>query len=169
MATVASFDPGKNGGFAVFDEGTLIEWGSMPTIGTEYDEAAIVGIMRNVDFIAIERVTCGACKGRMSAFSFGLGWGLLRGIAVALGKPYELVTPKQWQSLTPSRKKGVAGKMQSVATASRLFPQCRDDISRMTKPRKKVKKGKKVKDPEPVFDGIAEAILIGEWVRRNVL
>jgi len=149
-----AFDPGKTGGYAAMDtslDSPLIEWGIMPLVGKEFDERTLRLLMMDSHKVFIEKVTCGACKGRASAFSFGGGWYLLRGIAVGLQLPYELVTPKQWQVLTPGRKKGKEAKDQSRAMAMQLFPECSGEV--------KLKKS----------DGIAEAILIAEYARRNLV
>jgi len=149
-----AFDPGKTGGYAIMDTSLanpLIEWGIMPLVGKEFDERALYLLMDECDKVFIEKVTCGACKGRASAFSFGGGFYLLRGIAVGLGLPYELVTPRSWQVLTPGRKQGKEAKDQSRAMAMQLFPECAGEC--------KLKKN----------DGIAEAILIAEYARRNLV
>lgn len=149
-----AFDPGKTGGYATMDTSLatpLIEWGAMPLVGKDFDGRTIRTLMEDCDKVFIEKVTSFACMGQFSAFQFGTGWGILQGIAVGLGLSYELVTPKQWQVMTTGRQKGAEGKNQSRAMAMQLFPECAKEC--------KLKSN----------DGIAEAILIAEYARRNLV
>jgi hypothetical protein len=47
--------------------------------------------------VFIEAVASRPGQSVVGMFSFGAGWGLVRGICAGLGLPYELVRPQEWQ------------------------------------------------------------------------
>ncbi len=99
-----------------------------------------------------------------ATFSFGETFGMLQGILVALGIPYHLVPPKEWQkeiwiSQDKVYKKGgsaksVDNKPTSINAARRLFPGI--DFRRTEKCKN-------------IDDNKCDAILICEYGRRKNL
>jgi crossover junction endodeoxyribonuclease RuvC len=139
---IAGIDPGKTGAIAMlYDDGTLyIE--DMPTFGKFINGGVIAGILRDfpADHIFIESSNSFG-MGRQSAYNFGQGVGVLKGVMAALDIPYSIVSPARWKNdLGLNRDKSAAR-----AAATRLFPRYAD-------------KFKRKKD-----DGRAEAALIAHW------
>jgi crossover junction endodeoxyribonuclease RuvC len=66
----------------------------------------------------IERVHALPKQGVTSSFSFGLSYGLVRGVLAALSVPVSLVTPQEWKK---SFRLG-ASKNEARVIAARLFP-----------------------------------------------
>jgi hypothetical protein len=85
-------------------------------------------------------------------FTIGLGFGLWRGMLAAAGIPYSMPRPQDWRKAVgiPSG----ADKGASVACAARLFPAASGSLYG---PR------------GGINDGLAEALLIAEFARREAL
>lgn len=96
---------------------------------------------------AIEHVHAMPKQGVSSTFKFGMGYGLWKGILVALEIPFVEVRPQAWQK---GLFKKADGKDAAMAVASRMFPS-----AELYGPRG----GKK--------DGRADALLLADWKRRN--
>lgn len=98
MSYVIGVDPGLSGGLAAIGEDGL-ELEVMPTVAAgrrrEIDEQAVVAwlLEHRPRCVFIERVQAMPKQGVVSMFTFGVGWGLIRGICAGMGIPYELVQP----------------------------------------------------------------------------
>lgn len=143
---IAAIDPGKTGAIAMlYTDGQLyIE--DMPALDKEINGAAIADIFREFppDHVFIEAVNSFG-MGRQSAFNFGQGVGVLKGVMATLAVPFTPVTPAKWKKhYGLSRDKDAAR-----ATATRLFPANADLFKRK-------------KD-----DGRAEAALIALWGKEQ--
>lgn len=163
---IIGVDPGHQGGVACLDPvlGRLLWVEDMPTTpktsgkGQEVNEDGVrVLLSRETDVtcVVVEQATYRPPRrrgelvqgGAGSAFVFGLGFGIVRGVAAGLGYRRELVLPNDWK-----RRMGLTGKDKgaSRALASREFPGLADRFLR-------------VKD-----DGRAEAALIAlDYLRRQ--
>ena len=123
-------DPGLDGGLAAIEDSALT-LNVMPTVAVgarrEVDEQAVVAWIldqavavpcRGDVRIHIELVHAMPGQGVVSMFSFGTGWGLVRGICAGMGFPYVLVSPQEWKKATlPGQPKG-----SEYLAASRLWP-----------------------------------------------
>lgn len=89
----------------------------------------------------------GRRQGSSSAFSYGVAFGTLLGVIACVGLPYTLVMPAQWKKAFALHG---SDKEASRQTATRLFPSYAQQWHR---------KGD---------HGIAEAVLIAEWGRRQL-
>lgn len=98
-------DPGAKGGIAVRYSPTSVIVNSMPDT-----PADICEIISNAQCFAISEhmaIKCymeevggyigGAGQPGSAMFSFGMGYGIIQGILIALKVPYELVRPQKWQ------------------------------------------------------------------------
>jgi crossover junction endodeoxyribonuclease RuvC len=151
---VIGIDPGLDGALAlVSDDGRVLEVFDMPTIlirdKRRVEPVAIVDwliAVGDVGIVAVEDVGGLPGMGSTSAFTFGLGAGLLQGILTTLSRPWALVTPQVWtKAMAVSRDKGVHRQV-----ATRLYPDSAGLFAR-------------VKD-----DGRADAVLIGTYAQRNL-
>jgi len=142
-------DPGVTGAVAAIDQkGQVISLQDTPTITVkrgkvlrrEYAEPAMAALlegilqsagaaycpcgnpsrhlMQNV-LVALENVHSMPKQGVASSFSFGVGFGVWRGIIATLGLPHERVEPGVWKRAL----KLTANKGTAVAKALRLFPR----------------------------------------------
>lgn len=122
---VITVDPGKSGGFAWYNDGKA--W-SLPMPQTDGDVLSHLVSLRadGFDTAVVEQVVGfipSAGSGAM--FSFGEGFGFLKGCLMALNYRVELVRPCKWQkalSLGSKRDHGTQWKNHLKATAQRLFP-----------------------------------------------
>ena len=153
ISRVVAVDPGKSGGVAVLDGPELVSYLKTPMLGKEYDLQAMVAFLklcrgpngqtpvRGV----LEKVGAFPGQGVVAMFTFGMGWGLWQGMMAAYQIPFELVLPRQWQSIVPAlggldkpdRKKAI------IAWARRMWPTI------------------------PNHSGICEAAAMAEWLRRR--
>lgn len=126
-----AIDPGKNGGVAYHDaNGTAC---CVPMPATEGDVLDLFRTLRasGIEAAVVEQV-CGfiPAAGAGAMFTFGEGFGFVKGALMALGFRVELVRPKKWQlALSTGAKKdhpGSAWKQHLKAMAQRLFPNTED-------------------------------------------
>lgn len=97
--------------------------------------------------VALERVHSMPHQGVASSFTFGVGYGVVQGVLAAKGWPVELVTPQVWK-----KKFGLGSDKQDAR-----------DLARQLFPRAELKPAR----ARVVHEGIAEAYLIAEWLRRR--
>ena len=172
---VLGIDPGLKGGIAVLQPGRTPRVGAMPSLrpkkgGREtYDFAEIASLLRwfvsgggvtavlerlapMPPFLARGGGALAGAGGSIANYHRGLGRGLFEGILTALGIPYHLVGPREWQDeMLPLR--GGDTKARSIARARELFP----DVSLYPTARSR----------KP-SDGLSDALLIAEFGRRRL-
>lgn len=153
MSYIIGIDPGNKGAVAILTAaGELVEVWDMPTLEVKVGKATKTRIspellaqeLRNWDDVKVacmEAVASSPQMGVASAFAFGEGFGIVKGVLAALGIPLTLVPPARWK-----RDMGLnASKDGSRARAIAKWPAQAHEF-------------KRVKD-----DGRAEAALIGCW------
>lgn len=141
-------DPGKSGGIAVLSGYSVVLY-KMPD--SESDIAEILTAYSRVPGYRamIEKVSSSPQMGVTSAFTFGRGYGFLRGCLTSLRISFQEVPPQTWQKALsiPQRKKTESQpqfKRRLVDFAKRLFPGDAKQINLST----------------------ADALLIAEYCRR---
>lgn len=154
MTTILGVDPGLDGGIAAITPDGL-QLRVMPVVAVgkrrQLDEQAIVQWLTPFAIqkahVFIELVASRPRQSVVAMFSFGAGWGLVRGICAGLGMSYELVRPQEWQGLVlKGQPKG-----SEYLVASRLWPNADWRASeRASKP----------------HSGLVNAALIAEYGRR---
>lgn len=92
-------------------------------------------------------------QGGTSMFNFGVGYGLIRGMLVALGIPYTVVHPRVWQKVMLAGVNKDNTKAASIIIAKRLFP----DVS--------LRRTEKCRTDS---DGMADALLIAAYGQRTL-
>lgn len=130
---VLGIDPGLSGALALYDpDGGLREVEDVPVLESRrttgkvkrsvdaYEAARLIDVWaKDISLVIIEQVGIRPGEGAVGAFSFGDGFGLLKGICYAHFLRVELVTPQAWK-----RAMGVKGdKDESRARASQLLPR----------------------------------------------
>lgn len=153
MSYVMGIDPGNKGAVAILtDAGELVEVWDMPTLEVKVGKATKTRIsaqllaheLRNWDNVLrchMEAVSSSPQMGVSSAFAFGEGFGVVKGVLAALQIPLVLVPPAKWK-----RDMGLnQSKDGSRALAIAKWPRHAGEF-------------KLVK-----HDGRAEAALIGLW------
>jgi crossover junction endodeoxyribonuclease RuvC len=129
MPTVLGIDPGATGALALYDiDLEALTLADMPQalikVGKikrrQVSEVWLADIIKHYqpDTAWIERVHALPKQGVTSSFSFGLAYGLVRGVLAALAIPTSLVTPQEWKR---SFRLG-PDKSEARLIASRLFP-----------------------------------------------
>jgi len=103
--------------------------------------------------VAIEEQRPMHKQGVTSTFSTGRGYGILEGIVAALELPYELIRSVDWQKeMFKGLPKGDT-KEHSARIAKQLFPK--EDF-------------KKSDRCTNIHDGLTDATLIAEYIRRKI-
>jgi len=148
---IIGIDPGKTGAIAMLYQAGHPKWGKlyiedMPVLGKEINGAAFADILEEFPpiIIYIEAVNS-RLMGRQSAFNFGQGIGVLKGVIAAKRISYCQVSPAKWKS----HFKLPADKDAARAKATQLFPANADLFKRK-------------KD-----DGRAEAALIALYAQQT--
>lgn len=140
-------DPGKKGGYAWIWDGTVTvhPWDDE----TFVQDMHMLSLCNDKPIAAVEKVSARPEQGTVSMFSFGQSYGFILGALRALGIPFQIVPPRKW--------KGEFGlnsdKAKSIEVCHCLFP----DVS--------LRRTEKCRTDS---DGLAEALLICEWGRRNL-
>jgi hypothetical protein len=140
-------DPGLAGGIAILNNsGQFIAAIKMPPTERDvfetlarwavyYDEGSGNGCRATLEF-----VRSSPQMGVASAFKFGQGYGALKMALVAVGIPFDEVTPQKWQKVMQCRSGG--DKNVTKKRAQELFPSCK------------------------MTHALADALLIAEFGRR---
>lgn len=149
-------DPGLEGGLAAVSPAGL-ELAVMPVVQVgrkrQIDEQRLCTSLRSLPaadvHVWIEAVQAMPKQGVVAMFTFGTGWGLVRGICAGLGLRYELVRPQEWQrALLLGQPAGA-----EYLVASRLWPGTSFRASSQSK--------------KP-HSGLVDAALIAEYGRRRL-
>lgn len=121
-------DPGQSGAMALLtDELPQVEdWPGDPNAAADVLREWL-GQYR-VELAVLERVNAMPKQGVSSTFKLGQNVGAWQGILAALGLPYLMPTPREWQKGLVKPSDGPDPKARSLAVARRLFPEA--DLSR---------------------------------------
>lgn len=159
MTAFLGVDVGVTGGIAVIGGGA-VHVVQVPTVSylkggksyaRDYDVPGMVTIVKDMQarhaplHAAIEKTSARPQQGVVSTCSFCRGFGIWLGILATLEIPVTIVPPAVWK-----RDLGIArgsGKGGSVLRAKQLFPAAASI--------------------RPSQHGLAEALLIAEWARRQ--
>jgi crossover junction endodeoxyribonuclease RuvC len=157
MKLSLGIDPGLRGGIAALSaDGDLIGTWPMPVAGGEVHATALADLLRSlrsadqhqdIGLVCLEKVASMPKQGVASTFTFGTGWGMVRGVCAALNVPVLLVPATVWKKrvlLGYTHDKTGALRMCSSRwpTAELVLPGCR-------KP----------------HDGMADALCLAEYGR----
>lgn len=157
---IIGIDPGLDGSLARLS-GTNYETWDTPTAkdGTHrvllpVEMLGILNVAAGISppdqvIVFIEKVKSFPKQGSTSAFNFGEGYGLWKGLVVALGFRIEQVLPQTWQKVMYAGMQG--GKESSIIRCQELFPKA--DLTKGPRTRK-------------LHDGRSDALLIAEYGRR---
>lgn len=107
-------DPGKQGGIAFIDEdGEIVGYKAMPE--TELDVSLVLSSC-TIHVAVIEQVSSSPQMGVSSSFTFGRGYGFLRGVLIANAISFGEVRPQVWMKTLGirTRKKGKKVKGKKV-------------------------------------------------------
>lgn len=129
---ILGIDPGLSGALAFFDsyDGSVrvvdmptlnVGAGGKRVISEHALHRALLANLQHADVAFLEKVGTRPGEGAVGAFSFGLGYGLIRGLLVAVGITIYDVTPQVWK-----RHHGIASgasKDASRALCQRKFPK----------------------------------------------
>ncbi len=152
--TIVGIDPGVTGGLAAL--GNVVVLVPMPAVAGEPNAREVAIWLQGIapDHVFIERAQSFPKQGVVSAFRYGTGYGMLRGICASLALPYTLVAPAKWHREIIGLSKDGTPKDRALAAALRLFP------------------GVNLRAPErskKCHEGLVDALLIAEFGRRVLL
>lgn len=160
------FDPGLSGGIAVLSHsGLILHYQKMPvkpvfedgqkTGKRIIDIAQVAAILHKFspDHVFIERVHAMPKQGVTSTFTFGMGYGMILGLCLALEAVMQtqLIPPQRWQKFMYANLSGVdelEPKARAMARFGELWPS--------------------LLEQNVTHDGIIDAMLIAEYGRRNL-
>jgi crossover junction endodeoxyribonuclease RuvC len=140
----AAVDPGAvHAAIAVFHDHTPVFVDDIRTVNGMLDSTAFAHALEDmkVAHMVVENVHAMPLQGLSSTFRFGMGVGIIHGVAGALRLPLTLVTPRQWKAYHALSSE----KEHARALAIRKWPELNKYLDRK-------------KDADR-----AEALLIGDW------
>lgn len=119
---ILAVDPGKSGAIVVVDDqGKIISQRVMPeTLGETH--LLIRDIKPIVKIAYVEKSHAMPGQGVVSMFNYGMGFGGLQGILLALEIPFVLITPQSWTKWAHRGCTAKDPKGRSKEAAFRLFP-----------------------------------------------
>lgn len=127
---IMGIDPGLDGGIAIYSGGPLITK-IMPTLGTgkrTLDAGNLADWLReqqrqgDIDTTFLELVGAMPGQGVTSMFTFGEGYGVIKGVLAVLRIPYTLVSPRKWQTAVGVKSTKDDTKGAAMVRAVQLFP-----------------------------------------------
>lgn len=140
-------DPGKSGGYAIICGNDLEAHG-------DFDKAEIISLFHAVAHMpegavcCLEKVHAMPKQGSVSMFTFGEGYGWLKGVLDAYHIPFQEIPPQTWK-----KEFGLnSDKVKSIEVCRQLFPKAELIPPNCRRP----------------HDGIAEAILMAEYAKRKM-
>jgi crossover junction endodeoxyribonuclease RuvC len=139
-----AIDPGAvHAAIAVFHDHVPVFVDDIRTVNGMLDAVALAHALQDmkVERAVVENVHAMPMQGLSSTFKFGMGVGIIHGVAGALRLPLTLVTPRQWKA-----HHGLTSEKEHArALAIRKWPEHNRHLDRK-------------KDADR-----AEALLIGDW------
>lgn len=155
MNTILAVDPGLKGGIVVMGEdGSVIHTEKMPVLKVDgkgtIDLQLVAKTVRTYQprLICIEQVHAMPGQGVSSVFTFGMGFGGIKGVAAALDIPLATVRPLTWQKVVLGAIDKNLGKARSQVYCKQRYPHI---------------------EPAHKHDGIADAVCIAEWAIKNAI
>lgn len=142
-------DPGKKGGVAVIENDRILL--CLPLTKSNFFEAVDLCQVPGEMIACLEKVHAMPKQGSVSMFTFGEGYGWLKGVMDAEQIRYQEVPPQTWKkefSLNSDKQKSIEVAKQLHPEVSLFLPGSR---SRHAKEQ----------------DGMAEALLMAEYARRK--
>jgi crossover junction endodeoxyribonuclease RuvC len=135
---ILGVDPGVSGALALLDTQTrVLSVTDMPSVNytknqrkrRNISESELVSMIDlwTPDAAFLELVHAMPKQGVVSVFTFGMAFGVVRGVLAALGVPTYLVTPNEWKK---SLRLG-SDKQEARLLAARLFPSDAAQFSRV--------------------------------------
>jgi crossover junction endodeoxyribonuclease RuvC len=143
-------DPGKRGAVAYMMEtpGGNFVTNAVPMEQALFTLKALASTGKPIR-ACIEKVHAMPKQGVTSTFTFGAGYGWLKGVMDALGISYQEIPPEKWK-----KEFGLnTDKQKSIAVCRQLFPEA--DLRPSERSRVD-------------NDGMAEALLMAEYARRKL-
>ena len=140
---ILGIDPGKSGGFAIYEDNQMFPW----AFGDMVEAAAVLEtlIPRLIDFAVLEKVGAAPGQSPRSMFAFGENYGFWQALLIYNKIPHRLISPQEWQRGIPnakSRANKTAHKNALKAEAFRRYPELK------------------------VTHAVADAILICDYARK---
>jgi len=115
-------DPGIKGA-VVYTDGMNVEVYPTPYHNKDYDYLEMVNLLGKhpIKGCILEKVSAMPGQGVRSMFTFGMGFGIWRGILAALKIKHTLIHPATWTKFMLKGRPGL-GKEKAYHEARRMFP-----------------------------------------------
>ena len=149
---VVGIDPGKTGALALATHIEVEQMEVMP----EFPKS-ILEILKSwkPDHVFLEKAQAMPKNGAVSMFKYGVSYGEIRGLLIAMAIPFTLVPPRTWAKVMHKGADGkdTTAKEKSKEIAHRIFPHLNFLATERSK--------------KP-HDGLIDAALIAEYGRREL-
>ncbi len=133
VTCIMGIDPGKSGALAFyFPEHNRVAVEDMPIVGDRLEPHALLAHIEQFrpTHAVVELVGTRPKQGIRSAFNFGEGCGVIRGIVAAARVPVVYVTPAVWKRhfrLSQDKNESRRRALELFPTASKHFARVKDD------------------------------------------
>lgn len=104
MIRIVGIDPGLNGALALLVHGRVALVQNLPTMELrggkrQLNCRGLTEILKEMepDEVVVEQVSSMPRQGVSSVFSFGMTYGMIQGVTLALNLPLHLTTPQTWK------------------------------------------------------------------------
>ena len=155
MSNFIAIDPGRNGGIAFYLNNKLNEVAKMPIKNKVVDVINVANLFfwAFADKIIIEDIFLMSKQGGNK--TIGMNYGRIFAIAELLHIPIEIVRPQVWQKVMLPGIKGRDNlKPAGIDLVHKLYPDRLPKLGKTDRSKK-------------YHDGCADAILIGEWYKKQ--
>ena len=122
---ICGIDPGQSGGIAFIDTAPSHSYMAYPMPDTERDVFELLDEhAASIEVAIIEAVHSMPKQGVASSFKFGMSYGFLRGILIALRIPFKEISPQKWTKTLGlvGGAPGTGKKNKHKAAAQQWFP-----------------------------------------------
>ena len=117
---ILGIDPGKSGGISVVSKYAAHAFPMPETEKDTYDLLRDLIEGYEIKKCYLEKVASRPGQSSVATFTFGKGYGFLRGCLVALGVSFEDISPQKWQKTLNCQTKG--DKNVTKSKAQQLYP-----------------------------------------------
>lgn len=163
MSTILGIDPGATGGLA------FVGPHSYRACTTPATERGIFEAIAEADpsFAVIEVVHSFPGAGVASMFTFGRGYGFIRGVLTAMSIPFEEVRPQVWQAAFVPKKDKVQRPGKEATREERLRYKVANAAATRDHKRRLLAKAQQLFPDIKITQRTADAVLIAEYGRRK--
>ncbi len=171
---VLGIDPGLDGAYAIFENGKCLRVAKLPFAEKDLCMVLIADALHmytfrdTPDVVICEKVHSTPNDGHVGAFTFGMGFGHIKGFCQGRGWPLKLITPAAWKRQILKGKMGMP--KQAVKYLQDFYPKYNPKDKALNKATTLAYVHEKYPNVDLTpgrchlpQDGLADAVCLGEY------